>query len=252
MVQQLITGSNMKLNVNELKVVLKKGTLNYLIESIGLVISKDHVKCNMISKDRNVLLFLDMPNNLIEGLKDEMTMNFIEPNNKVKPYLDVIDDESVDIKVSDEKLVINKQLKLNFDDESVIDIFGKDNPINKIDFFHTAIIDSDFLMNFNKIQKIGRNFGKVYFSVVKNKMYIETTDKTNKFSNSLKFYLCDVKHKDFTLCFKFKSLVNLMSLIDGDFEIKYSYVEKNDLGLICFVKNDDTEKYFLMSVLDEG
>ena len=42
------------------------------------------------------------------------------------------------------------------------------------------------------------------------------------------------------------------TLIGGMPEVVASYVEKNDLGLICFVKNDDTEKYFLMSVLDEG
>ena len=98
----------MKLNVNELKNVLKKGTLNYLIESIGLVVNKDQVKCNMISKDRNVLLFLDMPNNLIEDINDEITLNWIEPNNSVKPYLDILDDDVVPIKVSDEKIIINK------------------------------------------------------------------------------------------------------------------------------------------------
>lgn len=242
----------MELNVNELKNVLKKGTLNYLIESIGLVVNKDQIKCNMISKDRNVLLFLDMPNNLIEGINDELTLNWVEPNSKVKPYLDILDEDMAVIKVSDEKIIINKQLKLNFDDESVIDIFGKDNPISKIDFFHSEIIDENFLINWNKIQKIGRTFGKVYFTIINNKLYIETTDKTNRFSNGGKFYLCDVKHKDFTLCFRYKSIVNLMTLINNEFTIKYSYVEKNDLGLICFVKNDDTEKYFLMSVLDEG
>jgi len=242
----------MKLNVSEFKNVLKKGTLNYLIESIGLVINKDHIKCNMISKDRNVLLFLNINNSVIEDVKDEVVLNFIEPNSKVKPYLDILDENEVPIVITDEMLTINKQLKLNFDDDSVIDIFGKDDVSNKIEFFHSLNIDSNFLISFNKIQKIGRNFGKIYFIIKDNKLYIETTDKNNRFSNSVKFFICDVEYEDITLCFKFKHFVNLMTLIGDEFSVKFSYVKDSDLGLLCFEKVDGSEKFFLMSVLDEG
>jgi len=242
----------MKLNVSEFKNVLKKGTVNYLIESIGLVINKDNIKCNMISKDRNVLLFLNINNSVIEDVIDSVTLNFIEPNSKVKPYLDILDENEVSITITDEMLTINKQLKLNFDDDSVIDIFGKDSVSNKIDFFHSLNIDDNFVISFNKIQKIGRNFGKIYFIIKDNKMYIETTDKNNRFSNSVKFFICDVEYEDITLCFKYKNFINLMTLIDGDFILKFSYVKDSDLGLICFDKADGSEKYFLMSVLDEG
>ncbi len=112
----------MKLNVDEFKNVLRKGTMNYTIDSIGLVINKDHVKSSMISSDRTALVFLNLPNAMIEGfnVNDEVVWNFTEPNNRVKPYLEILDEEVVPITIKDDKIIVNKQFKMNFGDESVI------------------------------------------------------------------------------------------------------------------------------------
>ena len=241
----------MKINLNEFKDVLKKGTMNYIIDSIGLSIDKERIKCNMISSDHSALLFLDMPNNVIEGLASEVVLNFSEPNNKVKPYLEIMDEVTVPITITDNKININKQLKINFDDESVISVYGKDNPKNEIKFFTSLNVDDGFMLNYKKIQKIGSRFGKVYFVIEDNKLYIESTDKTNSYSNSVKFFIADVKHENLELCFKYKNFVNLMSLINVDeFDIKLSYVKDKKLGLIGLFKKDESERYFLMSMME--
>lgn len=241
----------MKLNVERLKDVLKKGTMNYIIDSIGLSINKERVRCNMISSDRGALVFLNLPNDVIEGLKDEVTLNFTEPNNKVKPYLEILDDEVVPITISDSMIKINKQLKINFDDQSVISVYGRNDPKNDIDYFTTLAIDAEFMLNYKKIQKVGSRFGKVYFVIQDNKLYMESTDKTNSYSNSVKFYIADVKYQDLELCFKYKNFVNLMSLIDvGEFELSLCYVKDKKMGLIGVFKKDLSERYLLMSTMD--
>jgi len=241
----------MELNVDALKNIIKKGTLNYIIESIGIKVNSDRVKCNMISKDRNVILFLDKSNDVIEGLKDEVSLNFTEPNSKVKPYLDILDENIVPLTISDSRIRINKQLTINFDDESVCDVFGKDNPKSEFEFFHEFPIDETFMSNFDKIKKIGRKFEKIYFTVDDKKLYIETTDKTNAYSNGVKLEVCDVDYDDMSLCFVYKNFIGLMSLINtDDFVIKFSYVKESKLGLIAIFNTDMSERYFLMSVLD--
>jgi len=241
----------MELNVNVFKDVLKKGTVNYLIDSIGITVDPTSIKCNMLSADRSALVFLNLPNTMIEGLKDEVTLNFTEPNTKVKPYLEILDEETVPMTISDSMIRINKQLKINFDDESVISNYGSDDPRHPIEYFTSMPIDSDFMVNFKKIQKIGSRFGKVYFIVDDNKLYIESTDKTNSYSNSVKFFVCDVKYENLELCFKYKSFVNLMSLIPVDeFDLNLCYVKDKKLGLIGILKKDESERYFLMSTME--
>ena len=155
------------------------------------------------------------------------------------------------ITIKDDKIVVNKQLKMNFGDESVISVYGYDNPRNKFNYFVTMGVDAEFMMNYKKIQKIGSRFGKVYFVVKDNKLYIESTDKTNSYSNSVKFFICDVEHEDMELCFKYKSFVSMMSLITvGDFNLNICYEKDKKLGVVHFSNQDNSERYYLMSSLE--
>jgi hypothetical protein len=241
----------LKLNVENFKEIIKRGTLNYIIESIGIKVSPERVKTNMISSDRNVVLFINKPNDIIEGITDEVALNFTEPNNKVKPYLDVLDENLVPLTISDSRIRINKELTINFDDESVINVFGKDNPKSEFEFFHEFSIDESFMVSFDKIKKIGRKFEKIYFTIEDKKLYIETTDKTNAYSNGVKLFICNVEYENMSLCFKYKNFIGLMKLIStDDFSIKFSYTKASKLGLIAIFNKDESERYFLMSILD--
>lgn len=240
----------MKININEFQNVLKKGTLNYSIESIGLKFFPDKIKCNMISQERNALLFLNIPNTVIEGINDEIEMNWNEPSVKVKPYISILDENVVDLKVKDEFIKIDKKIRINFDHEDTINNYGKDNPVNEIKFFKETQITDDFIESFNKIKKVGNRFGKIYFVVKDNKIYIESTDKLNRFSNSVKFKICDCEHKDIDMCFSYKNLVSLMDLINLDFTLKFCYIEENGLGCIAMFNEDESERYYLMSMME--
>jgi len=239
----------MQININEFERLLIKGTMNYLMGSIGLNITPERVKCNMVSNDRNALLFLNMKNNLIKGLTEEIDLNFSEPNVKVKKYLDIIEDEEVDLEITNELIRIDNKIKINFDHEDCIEKYGFDKPSKELRFFKTHPIDNEFLNNFNKIKKVGNVFGKIYFIVENNQLYIESTDKLNKFSNSVKFPICEVDYKDISLCFIYKNMVNLMSLINEDFSLNVCFVEEMGLGCVGMFKED--EKYYLMSIMDQ-
>lgn len=242
----------MNLNIKEFQELLKKGTLNYTIDSIGLHFTKDKVKCNMISRDRQALLFLNLPNNTITDMtNEEIELNFNEPNSKVKPYVSIIDDEEVPLKVTDEMIKIDKKVKINFDHPDTISTYGKDNPITELEFFKETPVTEEFILNFDKIKKVGNKFGKVYFIVENNKLFIESTDKLNKFSNSVKFPVCDVKHDDVIMCFSSKNMVSLMGLVGVDFVFKFCYVEENGLGCIACFNKDKSERYYLMSLFEE-
>jgi hypothetical protein len=240
----------MQINIDEFENVLNKGTMNYMINSIGLTVYPDKIKCNMISNDRNALLFLNIDNKMIKGLKNEVEFNFSEPNTKVKKYLNIIEDEEVDFTISDEFIKIDNKIKINFDHEDCIEKYGHDNPTKELEFFKSYPIDENFLNSFNKIKKVGNIFGKIYFIVEDNQLYIESTDKLNKFSNSVKFPICEVEYKDISLCFIYKNMVNLMSLINEDFSLNVCFVEDVGLGCIGMFNSDKSERYYLMSIME--
>jgi hypothetical protein len=111
-------------------------------------------------------------------------------------------------------------------------------------------IDDDFMESFNKIKKIGSKFGKIYFGVSDNQLYIETSDKQNRFSNGLKIELSDVVHDDLSMCFDFKNMTNVISILDGVFTCKFAYVAEQELGMLFIGNEDGSEKYYLMSRRD--
>jgi len=80
---------------------------------------------------------------------------------------------------------------------------------------------------------------------------IETADKTNRFSNGLKFELTRMSDvPDLSICFDYKNFINLMAVINGDsenFTLEFSYVEEQEMGMVYAGKNDGNEKYYLMS-----
>jgi hypothetical protein len=121
--------------------------------------------------------------------------------------------------------------------------------------FTALSIDDEFLTTFNKIKKIGNKFGKIYFNINNNTLEIETTDKTNKFSNGLNFTLQKVKYENLSIIFDYQNLVNLFSILDYDnfnYTLDFVYLKEKKLGMIICTNNDDNnfENYYLMSKID--
>jgi len=247
----------MLININEFKNVLKKSTLNFIINNIQLKISADKISSKMISDDSLVIVMLDVDNQVIPDLKKDLEFNFMEPNQSVMPFLNLIEDETVDSIIKRDHILLkssNQKSKLYFCSPRVIKIFQKDDIRDGIKFFTSFTITEEFVNIFNKIKKIGSRFGKIYLNVENGKLTMETTDKLNTFSNSLKFDIYDnIEYDDISLCFDYKNFVNTMSLINdncGDFNINISYLKDQKLGLILINNQDNSEKYYQISKID--
>jgi len=138
---------------------------------------------------------------------------------------------------------------IHFCSPTIVSVFGTRATRDGTDYFANLEVDSAFVELFKKIKKIGSRFGKVYFTVENGKLFIETTDKTNRFSNSLRFELMDTHSNDLTMCFNYVNFSHLMSVI-GDregFKVNLAYVVEQEMGMIYIELDGGDEKYYLMS-----
>lgn len=243
----------MKVNVNEFRNFVQKATLNYTIDSININYDKenDKVWSKMISTTSDAVSILNVGNSIFTNVKDDVELNFCNPKTELKPYLDLIDDEEVEFKLHKNKIVLDKKVKIHFDDPSVVSTFGGNAPSDNIEYFVTLNVDEQFFNEFKKIKKIGNRFGKVYFTVTDNKLYLETMDKTNTYSNGISFELCDVDTNDLSMCFDYNLFCNLMNVVDDEnFKIKLTYMEEREGGMVYLYNLDESEQYFLMSKIE--
>lgn len=246
----------MIINTSKFKEFLKKATINYCIDSIQLNLTKDKVKSKMITSASDAISILDVPNEILPEMRstDTIVMNFSEPSTSIVPFLNLIDDnEESSLDMKDEKIVLvqgKQKSNIFFCAPQVVNTFEADEPRADINYFYEMNIDDDFMESFNKIKKIGSKFGKIYFGVSDNQLYIETSDKQNRFSNGLKIELSDVVHDDLSMCFDFKNMTNVISILDGVFTCKFAYVAEQELGMLFIGNEDGSEKYYLMSRRD--
>lgn len=251
----------MIINTSALKDFLKKATLNYCINNVQIKVTKNKVSSKMISSPSDVITILNIDNEILPEIKatDNLVLNFDEPNTNIVPYLNLIDDnEETTINIRDEKIIlVQGKIKSNifFCSPQIINVFEADAPRADIDYFHEMTFDDDFIKDFGQIKKIGPKFNKIYFGVADKMLYIETSDKQNRFSNGLRIDLCDVNYQDMSMCFDFKNMVNLMTVLNGSsggFACKFAYVADQELGMLSVSNENDSEKYYLMSKRDNS
>jgi len=247
----------MLINTSELKTFLKKATINYCIDSVQINLTKALVTSKMISAASDVISLLKLPNEILPSMKatDTLVLNFAEPNTNIVPYLNLIDDDvETTIAIKDEKITLiqgKQKSNMFFCSPQMVNVFEADSPRADIDYFKVMDIDDDFIESFNKIKKIGSKFNKIYFGVLDNVLYIEASDKQNRFSNGLRIDLCDVTYDNMSMCFDFKNVVNVMSVLDMvDFTCHFAYVPEQELGMIYIGNENESEKYYLMSKND--
>lgn len=240
----------MQINVENFKTILKKATLNNTIDSVQLNFGGAKIESRMINEGNDAIVFLNVDNDVL-STHDETTFNFREPAQNLLPFLNIIDDEFVDIDIQQSKLVMKngrQRANIHFASPAAIRIFGS-SP-RELDFFTTIPLDDNFIELYKKIKKIGNKFGKIYFAVEDGKFVVETTDKTNQFSNGLKFEICDIDKEDLSMFFTFKNFVSILDVINGDaanFQMNFAWIPEQEKGALVAKKNDDSEIYFLMS-----
>lgn len=245
----------MKMNVLELKKMLKKSSINYLIPSVNLNFKDGRVWSNSISADNNVISFINVDDNILNSGSEEIEFNFSDISANLKPYLDLIKDEEVDVNITDNKLIIKDSEKKKFDlffcTKEFTNNFSGEDKSGTFSYFYENDLSKQIMSKFNEIKKIALRFQKLYFICKDGGFYIESTDKTNSFCNSVKFQIDNVdKDLDISMCFDFKNLSYILSTIENDidnFNLKCTYITESDAGLALFANKDGSEKYFVMS-----
>lgn len=244
----------MKLNVVEFQDALRKSTFNFSIETTNLNITQDRIKSSMINKYNTGITIIDIENKAITEMEDieEIVFNFRDPDQHLMPFLNLIDVPEVKLKVFEDKIAIfvgRQKQTIHFCTLDKKRIFHSEATLRSSEYFaNMDLADGKFFEMWSKIKKVGTRFGKVYFNVEKGNLTVESTDKTNKFSNSIKFILSKVEDvKDLSLCFEFMDIANLMKIIGMDFSLNFSYSGDHDLGLLHARKEDESENFFLMS-----
>ena len=241
-----------KTNVGNLKELLKKATINFSINNVQIKFKNSKAKSRMISGDDGSISIINIDNDVFDT-DDEIELNFSDPSSNVVPFLNLFDSDDVDTQFYENRIVLKygkQKGTLNFCSPTIINKFGSESIRSDVEWFYEKEIDEDFMNHFKKIKKIGTRFQKIYFEIKENKLFIETSDKSNEFSNGLRFNIDDVNHDDIVLSFDYKDVVNIFTVIESTFEnfsIKFAYREEQDLG-IMFVKSiDDSEQYCLFS-----
>ncbi len=244
---------------------MMKATLNYSIDYLQLHFIDGRVKSAMVSDQRSIITIIDIKNDDILGVtpQDDITFNFAQPAIQLLPYLEVIDEEEAEMKIVDDPDkphidLISKDFisSVHFITESTL----KNNVLHKtskedFDYFHKLEVTVDPLsVRFEGIKKIGTRFGKVYINVKDKKLWLETTDKMNAFSNPAKTELADnVDIEDLSICFDFRNFVNLTSVIEAGkkeekvFDMKFAYIKEREGGMIHVTSRDGSEQYFLLN-----
>jgi hypothetical protein len=241
----------MKLNLKKFESVLRKATINFSIETVQLKFG-EKIKANLKSNEGNCISILNIPNDVLDIKDEEFVFNFAEPNQNVLPYVQLFDSDEVDVVIDTNfmKLILGVQIsKLCFCSDTTVKLLGVDRVKEDVDWFFELKIDDVFMNKFEKIGKIGARFGKIYFFIEDHLVYIETADKTNPYSNGLKFELASTERPNLVLSFAYKDMVNLMSIIDitKNFKAKFQYMEEQTLGMMYVFSEDGSEKYCILS-----
>lgn len=240
------------INLVNFKTVLKKATLNNSIESVQIIFEDNLIKSKMLSTNKDVITQLKLDNDVI-GINDAV-FNFSEPYQQLIPFLDLIEDDVAKVTINNEKITIisdRQKINLHFCKETAVSTFsgGAENDAGT---FLKMKVNENFLTSYDKIKRVGARFKKIYFNVESNVFSIETTDKTNMFSNGLKFNLTKIPDEieDLTMCFDFKNFINFMQVIQLDiekFELRFKYIQEQEMGMMYAVHDDGSEKYYITS-----
>lgn len=245
----------MDIHVRNLEKTIKKATLNYTIPTVQIVVDGSKVTSKMRSPTNNVVIVLNTENNIVNGLPDTLELNFDEPSTKVRPYLNLIDTDNANLTVASDKITLKSgrhKTNLFLCMPNFVTTFGGNEP--KSDYFYELQLNDDVKEMFTKIKKVAGKFEKVYFLVKDNKFIIETTNKNNRYENGIDFELGDIKYKNVCMCLSFKNFNALLTVIDtdfNDFKAKFTWIDQQEAGLVVFEKDDGSEKYYLLSQLDQ-
>lgn len=243
----------MNINLNNFKNFIKKATLNFSIDNVHMKINPKKVISKMTNSSEDAIILLETDNDILPEIKDEVNFWFNDPRSSIIKQIDMIDSNKSSILIKDDSIILkhNKQRgKIHFCSPVLVSVFDR-SMIPDIDHKILIHIDDEFISIFNKIKKFGSQFKNIYFLVESGKLYVESTDKTNDYADSLRLEICDTDSLDWRICVDYKNFVNLMNVIIdnySDYQIKWIFIEENEAGMINIF--NDSENYILISKIE--
>jgi hypothetical protein len=249
------------LNVKNFEKLLKKATVDNVMEYCQLNFRGGRITTSMISRSRLVVIKHNLINNIIGGLSenDELTLQFTDPQRRIIPQLKAltsIDIEEAEIGLSDDKLRLDAGQwghgSITFDeDEAVMNYVMRRNP-RELPYFHSIIVTPEMHFGFNPVKMIAPTYGKIYFTVESEELFLDTGDKTSPASDSYRLPLATfVKQKDVTICFDFNNFAAIMSVMAAEdqkqYQMYFAWSEEDERGMILVQTSEEDEKYFLFS-----
>jgi hypothetical protein len=255
------------LHAANLEKLLKKVTLDNLIQFCQLNFVEGRIKSSIIAITRDVVVQHDLVNNVLGNLGegDDITFNFTDPQLRVTPQLKAlgsIDIEEADIEMSDEKIKILAGQwgggTIHFCDDSVLENHIMLRNPRELDYFHTINVTPDMHFGFKPIKMIAPQYGKIYFTVTDGNLVLETGDKTNRFTDNYKLPLAgELPINNLTVCFDFNHFNCLMNVMAAEeekqYKMKFAWNEEDERGML-YAHTLETglppvidEKYFLFS-----
>jgi len=248
----------MIVDVKKLENLIRKATLDYTIETMQLTFDKEKVRTKIFNTAEDTIVFLDIENDIMPITGDGVTVfNFIDPSKSIMPYLKLIDDEHADIQVKKEKIVLKsgrKKSNIFFCSPIIVKTFNRDDVKKGLEYFTSFKIGDDFVSDFNNLKKVGTRFGKIYLTITDNVLYMESTDKTNRFSNGFSFAIGEIEKNDLSMCFNYRNIINLIGVLNisgiDTFSINLAYLDERRLGIMYVTNEDNSERYYLMSKED--
>ena len=239
-----------RLNVSNFKSLMKRGSVNFVIDNIKLIFTPQFATAAMRGTD--LISVVKVPNDVLSGLKrqDEIDFCFISPLSNVLPYLDILREDDVSVTIEQGYLELKEPphvVKISLFNPNVMTPFDPDRQPN-IEFFVSFIPDERFATFVDKTKRVCATHGRIFLGVAAGQLYIRAGGVINELASEIKLNLVETDFaSDVELSFNYKSFINLVGLISPGFTISVAYDVEQELGLIRVSNPDQSEVYYLMS-----
>jgi hypothetical protein len=240
---------SVQLNVNNFKNLIKRGSVNYVIDNVKLSFTPQHAISAMRGTD--LISVVKVPNDVLLGLKrqDEIDFNFVNPLSNVLPYLDILRGDTVAVDIEQGYIELKEAphvVKITLFHSNVVTPFDVDKK-PKISFFVSFATDERFANFIDKTKRVCASHGRIFLGTKGGSLYVRAGGAANELASEIKLDLISTEFKDIELSFNYKSFISLIGLLTPDFTISMAFDEEQELGLIKAENSDSSETFYLMS-----
>lgn len=238
-----------QLNVSNFKSLIKRGSVNHVIDNVKLIFTPQHALSAMRGTD--LISMVKVPNDVLTGLKrqDEIDFCFVNPLSNVLPYLEILQGDDVAVTFEQGYIELKEpphNVRISLFHPNVVTPFDLDRQPN-IDFFVDFTPDDRFANFIDKTKRVCATHGRIFLGTKDGFLYVRAGGAANELASEIKLNLVASDFRDVELNFNYKSFINMIGLISPDFTISVAFEEERELGLMKAENTDKSETYYLMS-----